>query len=294
MASSPLTNTPTDVMFEIFDLLTIANLCNFRQTCRWAKDQSSKPFATRGYKEISTCDCSDSTYDLANTLKGNKDLASSVKTFGVQSQCQSCQTRAHGYDSLSGQPCKQDGTWAMSDILSALPNLETLVLHTMSTQSFARHFQGAHARKPGTPSYATGSGEWHLATVSLHFCSFTSEELKAIARLADAEVTHFNFNRVVCIDGKWSEVLCSIRDAAKDGSSLNLSAPMVETVGAGRAPSSFALMPKNRAKFFKAMRGEHGIEAVTVQEWLASMKGKRAIKLGVDMITQYVTSGAWH
>ncbi|KAK3653246.1 hypothetical protein LTR56_004782 [Elasticomyces elasticus] len=84
MAVSPLLQTPTEVMFEIFDLLTIPDISNFRQTCRWAKNQSFKPFATRGYSNLYVCECDDSASLLANLVEDNKDLAAYVKSLTVR------------------------------------------------------------------------------------------------------------------------------------------------------------------------------------------------------------------
>ncbi|KAK5715702.1 hypothetical protein LTR17_016690 [Elasticomyces elasticus] len=149
MASPPLTNTPTDIMFDIFDLLTVTDLCNFRLVCRWGKKQSFKSFASRGYKDLYVSNCSNSVCDLVDILGHNEDLAAYVKTFTVK-QCQFCINQERGSRNDSYQACKPD-----------------------------------------------------------------------------------------------------------------------------------------------ARRGEHGIEVVAVQKGVASMKGKQAIKLGVEVITQYVIGGIW-
>ncbi|KAK5745170.1 hypothetical protein LTR17_001622 [Elasticomyces elasticus] len=296
MASSPLTNTPTDIMFDIFDLLTVTDLCNFRLVCRWGKNQAFKSFASRGYKDLQAYNCRDSACDLANILSRNKELATFVKTFTVH-QCQFCINQDRGCRNDSNQPCEQDGAWTMSDIISALPNLNKIVLGRMANKSLARHLHRGDARDVEVPSHTAGGAEApihpafgtslpHLATVSLLTCFFTTVELKTILCLAGAPITHFDLTAVDCTDGNWLGVLSFILDIAGDSSSLWLVDPKAGVY-------YFELMPENGAKFFKALRGEHGIEAVTVQKGVASMKGKQAIKLGVAVITQYVTDGLW-
>ncbi|KAK4891770.1 hypothetical protein LTR27_009622 [Elasticomyces elasticus] len=285
MAVPPLEKTPTDIMFDIFDLLTVTNLCNFSLACRWARKQAFNSFAGRGYKNLKVYNCSNSVCGLVDIVGHNKELAAFVKTFTVR-QCELCI-----YRDWDNNLCNQDAAWTISGVISALPNLNKLALPTMTSKSLARHLHREHTRNPASGAEgpihpALGTGLPHLATVSLNACAFTSAELKAIVCLPGASTTHFEFHRVACTDGNWLDVLSLVRDSAHDRSSLKL-------VDLKAGKGCFILMPENGANFYKALRGEHGIEVVAIQKCVASMKGKQAIKLGVEIITQYVTDGLW-
>ncbi|KAK3653247.1 hypothetical protein LTR56_004783 [Elasticomyces elasticus] len=294
MAVPPLEKTPTDIMFDVFDLLTVTDLCNFSLVCRWARKQAFNSFAARGYKNLKVYSCSNSVCGLVDILSHNKELAAFVKTFTVR-QCQFCIYQECGW--YSGQPCEQDAAWTISGVISAFSNLNKLALGGMTSKHLARHLHREHARDPEVPSRTAGSAEGpiltaagttlpNLATVSLNACAFTSAELKAIVCLPGASTTHFEFDRVTCTDGNWLDVLSFTRDIVRDGSTLRIVEPKAGV-------DYFRLMPEKSAKFFKALRGEHGIEVVTVQEDVASMKGKQAIELGVEVITQYFTGRLW-
>ncbi|KAK5745172.1 hypothetical protein LTR17_001624 [Elasticomyces elasticus] len=273
MAAPPLTTTPTDVMFDIFDLLPMTDLCNFRQTCKWAQHQSFKTFAIRGYKHMVLPDINECVCRFARAMENNSDLAASIKTLSVWGKPQI----KHGFskmrsvgedDFLSRQTLQSHGEWTVSGVIATLPCLESLKLSGLTRQSFAWHFSRQHV--PGslnhgsdadTLEYTTTGTNWpRLSFLSLRFTNLTSQELTAIYQLVGAEVTNVHLSSIVAVDGKWLEFLHKVPVPFPALKTLRLQILLDGTRSSTKDDAKLFTFQDYGVRLHKALRGANGIE----------------------------------
>ncbi|KAK3626549.1 hypothetical protein LTR56_019719 [Elasticomyces elasticus] len=298
MAASPLLQTPTDVMFEIFDLLTIFDICNFRQTCRWARDQSFKSFATRDYKNLHVCECDDSASTLAKLIEGNKDLAVCVKSLTVRCGHHFCKRRTPRTPVYT-LPYQKRINWTVSGIMAGLQGIERVELRGLTEGSVPHHFHCHDVDNVTKLSHVpNGNVEANtttifcrqpkLATVTLRSSSLGRAEILEIFQLAGGGVTSIHMAWVTCTDGQWVNILRTIQAAGLDKLQLQglSDGTRRDCEGHGSGPAVLTFQDAG-VKLHQAVRGAKGIETLTVQQNEASMQGKQAVKIGLEAILRH-------
>ncbi|KAK4891772.1 hypothetical protein LTR27_009624 [Elasticomyces elasticus] len=287
MAASPLLQTPTDVMFGIFDLLSVTDLCNFRQTCHWASDQSFKAFATRGYRKLSICDCNDSVGMLESVVKGNKDLAAFVRNFTVRLNTACCKHWIPGTQVFL-VPCQGDPKWTATGIISGLPNLENLELFGFGCGSFARHFSG-HSGNATTKisqvaedeelykGTSTGPARPSLGSVSVNTSYGESAEIGAFVQLAVAGTTKLHMGGVTCKDGQWVDILRKIQPL--DRRDYIYLVCMTALAGISRVRILYSNSKMDLPIITKRSESTE-----------ATMQGQKAVKIGLETIIKYAAA----
>ncbi|KAK3633400.1 hypothetical protein LTR56_015814 [Elasticomyces elasticus] len=291
--ASPLVNTPTDIMFLVFDLLTVADLCSFRLICHWTQDQSHKCFASRAYKRIRIHNKEDNALlRLARVLYENTSLASMVHTLSIQWK-----------ESVPQSPFVGANTpkWMTTPMLASVPQLKKLELNGMCSLKvmFGPRFCLQNAPDDDEESVdivAPMPVRPMLETLSFATAYISHRNLKAIIRLVSPILTDLRLQDVECYEGGWIDTLRDIQDATTNLTSLRLSGLREDIArrtwyNHDQDPSAgwetlFTCQAEGDS-FSKAIEGQDGVETLSLRERTASMIGPEAIKLGLDMIAEY-------
>ncbi|KAK5709715.1 hypothetical protein LTR17_019535 [Elasticomyces elasticus] len=295
MAASLLTNTPTDIMYMIFDRLPLSDLCRLRLACQWAEQQSLKYFALRAYKHINIYDHGGSLLRLARVLWENKALASSVETLQVR------------WHSIKGRPKTEvwfprhryfaDQPWKSSAVLASVPGLKKLELYGMTDSPvlFGPYFDFRYSS-----AVKDVPGFWpRLDTLSIKSAYLPQPDLAAMLRILGPTLTTLHLEDVECYRGRWVDTLRAAQRAAIGLKSLRLVAlwddiwrrvkdSSVEYEGSPAEWETLFTFRVEGAKLLTTFRGPNGIETLSLQRFDASMVGAKAIELGLDMIEEHV------
>ncbi|KAK5688841.1 hypothetical protein LTS10_000819 [Elasticomyces elasticus] len=299
MASSPLVKTPTDVMFLVFDLLAVTDLCSFRLVCHWAQDQSHKCFASRAYRRIRIHNKEDNALlRLARVLYENTSLASMVHTLRIQWYVQVTRKESVPQSPFIGANTPK---WMTTPMLASVPQLKKLELNGMCSLKvlFGPRFSLQNAADVAEQSVdiVAPMPVWPmLETLSFATAYISHRNLKAIIRLVSPVLTDLQLQDVECYEGGWIDTLRDIQDATTNLTSLRLCGLREDIArriwySHDQDPSAgwetlFTCQAEGVA-FSKAVEGQNGVETLSLQERTASMVGPEAIKLGLDMIAEY-------
>ncbi|KAK5715704.1 hypothetical protein LTR17_016692 [Elasticomyces elasticus] len=258
MAVSPLTETPTDVMYMIFDMLSSKDLRRFRLVCRWANDQSLGPFAKRGYSNVHYRKNQEEEYEFLNVFENN--------------------------DSIAAAP---EGTWKLMEVIPKLSGLTKLAMNDISNPSLEWHLSRqndlVHQRslhRTAQPIHIVNSAcRSQLTSLSLKRVRLTQQDLDTLFELAGVLLTQLDLNQITLVNGSWIGFLCTIQAKAPNMTSLALQ-DLRESCG---ALDAFKFQDFD-VTYHKAFRGQHGIEAIALRSEGVGMKGAKAVELGMDMI----------
>ncbi|KAK5715701.1 hypothetical protein LTR17_016689 [Elasticomyces elasticus] len=290
----PLLKTCTDVMFMISDLLPMADLCNFRQSCQYVKVQVSHRFTTRAYKHVRMCDRHSSVRSIGNIMQGNKELAKYPRALTV----------VHATINPACSCCtKESAGWTLSDVLSKLPNLEKLELHSITSGTIACHFVRQHVLG-GVLCWRHASPQHQLVyirpnlpqltTLSIRSAKLTSRDLRAFVIFAGARLVNLSMNQIDSTNGNWVHVMQEILHTSTGLEKLQLRT-LREFTGSERfgfRSITFHDCKDISDKFSKAFRGLKGIEVAVLGFSEANMKGAQGIRWGLERIVEHLAGRA--
>ncbi|KAK5715447.1 hypothetical protein LTR15_010091 [Elasticomyces elasticus] len=265
MAASPLTKTPTDVMYMIFDMLLSRDLRRFRLVCRWANDQSLGPFAKRGYTDVRYRENQGDEYEFLKVFE-NDGIAAALPT-----------TAYLGDSHLRKQPTQPEGTWKLLEVIPKLSGLTKLAMNDISNPSLESHQRSLHRTVQPNP-FVNSACRSQLTSLSLKRVRLTQQDLDNLFQLAGVLLTQFDLNQITLIDGSWIDFLCTIQAKAPNMTSLALQDLRV-SVG---ALDAFKFQDFD-VTYHKAFIGENGIEAIALRSEGVGMKGSKAVELGMEM-----------
>ncbi|KAK5688842.1 hypothetical protein LTS10_000820 [Elasticomyces elasticus] len=293
MASSPLTTTPTDIMYMIFDLLPTTDLRDFRSVCRWAREQSNEPFASRTYREIRISSIMKGKWPITpvqradRVLRNNTALAAAVRTLSIEwgqsdyrSGFRKTDFRLVAYSILE-----------VPDIFSTLSRLTKLELHKFTSFTVARRFwlQLHSSADSGSPIPDALGASWpQVESLSITNAYLTSKELVALVQCAGPGLTELQLDEVHLFDGTWPDTLRAIH-------STKTSMGMLELQDLWEQPkersatllSCFEFQSYDEARLNKSCGAG---ATLSLQHHKASMIGAESIKLGLDMFEEHAAA----
>ncbi|KAK3626550.1 hypothetical protein LTR56_019720 [Elasticomyces elasticus] len=277
MAASPLTKTPTDVMYMIFDMLLSRDLRRFRLVCRWANDQSLGPFAKRGYTDVHYRENQGDEYEFLKVFENNGGIAAAVRTLTARPKAPS-----YGLDfgdsGLRKQPNQPEGTWKLMEVISKLSGLTKLAMNDISNPSLECHQRSVHRMAQPIPVVNTACRS-QLTSLSLKRVRLTQQDLDTLFQLADVLLTQLDLNQITLVDGSWIDFLCTIQAKAPNMNNLTLQ-DLRESSG---VLDAFKFQDFD-VTYHKAFRGGDGIEAIALRSEGVGMKGPKVVELGMEMI----------
>ncbi|KAK4891773.1 hypothetical protein LTR27_009625 [Elasticomyces elasticus] len=297
MAVSPLTKTPTDVMYMVFDKLPIEDLSAFRLVCRWANDQSFRSFAKRGYRSVTIRD--DHKFDdkFLKVVENNDVLRSAERTLIIRGKFTDYGVLCRDHYLVRKQPTQPEGEWKLMEVvasLSGLPSLSSLAIWGTYNPSLEWHLFRQYHSELEASSHRTAQpvpslknpGLPHLTALSLHKVWLTRQDFGAIFQLAGDALTHLAMHELTLVDGSWIAMLRSKRHMTANMTKMSL----VNLYASDYINSDvkLATFRDSDVKFHKAIRGQHGIEAVSIQREGVNMMGAQAVRIGMDMILKHI------
>ncbi|KAK3625206.1 hypothetical protein LTR56_020562 [Elasticomyces elasticus] len=300
MASSSLVKTPTDVMFLVFDLLAVTDLCSFRLVCHWAQDQSHKCFGSRAYRRIRVHDKDNNALlRLARVLYENKSLASMVHTLRIQWRFHMTWKESIPQTPFIGAVTPK---WMITPMLASVPHLKKLDLDGMCSLQvlFGPRFSLQHAGdvdKESIDTVASMPGWPTLETLSFVTAYVSHRNLKAIIRLLSPTLNDLYLEDVECFEGAWIDTLRGIQDSATTLRSLRVRDLWEDIRQRDRyshnrdTSAGWEIMFTCQADgvaFSRVIEGQNGEESLSLEKRNASMAGSEAIKLGFNMIAEHV------
>ncbi|KAK4951424.1 hypothetical protein LTR10_010398 [Elasticomyces elasticus] len=285
MAASPLTKTPTDVMYMIFDMLLSRDLRRFRLVCRWANDQSLGPFAKRGYTDVHYRENEGDEYEFLKVFE-NDGIAAAVRTMTARPKAPNYGLSL-GDSHLRKQPTQPEGTWKLLEVISKLSGLTKLAIHDISNPSLKSHLSRqkdlVHRRswhRTAQPIPIVNSAcRSRLTSLSLKRVRLTQQDLDTLFQLAGVLLTQLELNQITLVDGSWIDFLCTIQAKAPNMTSLALQ----DLRESGGILDAFKFQGFD-VTYHKAFRGENGIETIALRSEGVGMKGPKAVELGLEMI----------
>ncbi|KAK5688887.1 hypothetical protein LTS10_000866 [Elasticomyces elasticus] len=288
MAASPLTKTPTDVMYMIFDMLLSKDLRRFRLVCRWANDQSLGPFAKRGYTDVHYRENQGDEYELLKVFENNDGIAAAVRTLTARPKAPNYGL-SFGDSHLRKQPTQPEGTWKLLEVIPKLSGLTKLAMNDISNPSLESHLSRqndlVHQRslhRTAQPIPIVNSAcRSQLTSLSLKRVRLTQQDLDNLFQLAGVLLTQLDLNQITLVDGSWIDFLCTIQAKAPSMTSLALQ-DLRESCG---SLDAFKFQDFD-ITYHKAFRGGDGIEAIALRSKGVGMKGAKAVELGMDMILE--------
>ncbi|KAK5718964.1 hypothetical protein LTR17_015471 [Elasticomyces elasticus] len=295
MAFSPLTTTPTDIMYMIFDLLPQADLRDFRSVCRWAREQSNDRFASQMYRtiHISNIKGTGPTTPIqraARVFQGNTALAAAVRILCIR-------LSPSVYGSGLASTDFRDVSYSILEvpgIFATLSGLKKLELHNLTSFAAASRFRVQSIPSAGTESLMSGAlgTSWpRLESLSIKTAFLMSQELVAIVHSAGPGLTELRLDCVHTFDRTWPDTLRAILSTAASLDKLELRDLLDQTKEKFVTLSSFfQFRDIIEAVFNKSFRGGNGGATLSLQSREASMVGAEAIKLGLDMIEKHAAA----
>ncbi|KAK5745173.1 hypothetical protein LTR17_001625 [Elasticomyces elasticus] len=286
MAASPLTETPTDVMYMIFEMLLSKDLRRFRLVCRWANDQSLGPFAKRGYSNVHYRENQEEEHEFLKVFENNDGIAAAVRTLTARPKAPNYGL-SFGDSSLRRQPNQPEGTWKLMEVIPKLSGLTKLAMNDISNPSPGLHLsqqndlvhqRSLHRTAQPIPILDSACRS-QLTSLSLKRVRLTQQDLDNLFQLAGVLLTQLDLNQITLVDGSWIHFLCTIQAKAPNMTSLALQ-DLRESCG---ALDAFKFQDFD-VTYHKAFRGQHGIEAIALRSEGVGMKGAKAVELGMDMI----------
>ncbi|KAK3653244.1 hypothetical protein LTR56_004780 [Elasticomyces elasticus] len=286
MAASPLTKTPTDVMYMIFDMLLSKDLRRFRLVCRWANDQSLGPFAKRGYTNVHYRENQGDEYEFLKVFENNDGIAAAVRTVTARPKAPNYGL-SFGDSHQRKQPNQPEGTWKLMEIIPKLSGLTKLAMNDISNPSLESHLsrqndlvhqRSLHRAAQPIPILDSACRS-QLTSLSLKRVRLTQQDLDNLFQLAGVLLTQLDLNQITLVDGSWIHFLCTIQAKAPNMTSLALQ-DLRESCG---ALDAFKFQDFD-VTYHKAFRGQHGIEAIALRSEGVGMKGAKAVELGMDLI----------
>ncbi|KAK3625209.1 hypothetical protein LTR56_020565 [Elasticomyces elasticus] len=298
MAASLLTNTPTDIMYMIFDRLPLSSLCEFRLVCKWTQEQSLKCFALRVYKHNDVHDKDGSLLRLARVFWENRALASVVRTLKVRWQFYG---RGHKPPKMWFPRRPYFGHsrawWKHTAMLASVPGLERLELDGMTDSPvlFGEHLDPDYLP---SPKYDLPNFWPRIKVLSFKNVYLSHRNFEAMLCALSPALTELHLERVGCYRGRWVETLRAIQEAAINLKSLRLidvrddiwrrvKESGVDHEGSPAEWERLFTFRFEGAKLFTTFHGPAGIETLSLQRYDAQMVGAHAIKLGLNMIAEH-------
>ncbi|KAK5718965.1 hypothetical protein LTR17_015472 [Elasticomyces elasticus] len=294
MAASPLTNTPTDIMYMIFDLLPVHHdLCNFRLVCRWAQQQSHECFASRAYRYIHISIEKGSMLAVQRAervFRENTAFAAYVRTLSIE-------WSPNTFNPYTQKPCFEDVNY-FTDHPSVVPTffqLKKLELHGLTSLYFNDNVRlhSASSVDIGSPSFDALGADWpRLEALSIKHTYLTSEQLVAIVRRAGPALTELHLEEVHTFDGYWIDTIRALYSFATRLENLKLRNLHREPKNWKRCDQAhhFTFRDWEVDPVDKSWEGIDQRVTLAIRRREATMQGAEAVKLGIDMIEDYAAT----
>ncbi|KAK3625207.1 hypothetical protein LTR56_020563 [Elasticomyces elasticus] len=291
MASSPLINTPTDVMYMIFDLLEVWwDLHRFRLVCRWAQEESHEYFATHAYRRIrisSDWGSMAPTQRAEKAFRGNSALAARVRTLSVHWNPHPFDTHwfttkeYYSYDSV---------TTNHSSVVSSLSKLKRLELGGMTSLYLERFFQlQSNSSDCESLNFNALGADWpRLEALKIKDAYLTYEELMAVIRRAGPTLTSLHLQDINLSDGQWHVTLRAIQSMVGSLETMTLKKLYDRKHWyRGQPACSFTCRDEDIPTLQKPGRDDSGAVGLSMMRYEASMIGEDAIRAGLDIMSKH-------
>ncbi|KAK4889946.1 hypothetical protein LTR27_011276 [Elasticomyces elasticus] len=300
--ASHITELPTDAVSIIMGFLDTQGLRNFRQVNRWAENEAFHTFALRGYNEVKVRGYRDAIARLTKVVQDSPRLATSIKSLRVVFNSTDRLELRHAIQAERKWPPLakiHQKELTVSSLMAALPKLGKLTLEGMDSDSFAWHWKGtsraiavskapqeavskANVLEQETPT----EPKLAISVLNLTCCHLTTADMKCLLSMFGTTVTGMCLYDVGLKNFGWRQTLGTIMNDL-----LHLEDVEITTVA--RPTTSFQSLNIwwDQERFVKAIRGEQGIAMVQLQDHHARMKGKEAVKLGLETIFEHMYGG---
>ncbi|KAK5743465.1 hypothetical protein LTR17_002640 [Elasticomyces elasticus] len=293
---------PTDAVSVIMGFLDMQGLRNFRQVNRWAENESFHTFALRGYNEVEVRGYRDAISRLNTVVQASPRLATSIKSLSVvfgstdRVELQQALLAERKWPPLAKIHQKEP---TVSSLMAALPNSKKLTLEKMDSNSFAWHWKGtsqatavpkaaqeaiskANLLKQETPD----AHKLTISVLNLTGCFLTTADMECLLSMFGTTVTGLCLHDVGLKRFGWKKTLNTIMNDL-----MHLEDLEITTVARPRTDFPSLNIWWEKERFVKAIRGERGIAVVLGQDHHVRMKGKEAVKLGLETIFEHMYGG---
>ncbi|KAK5724208.1 hypothetical protein LTR17_013494 [Elasticomyces elasticus] len=292
-----ITDLPTDAVSVIMGFLDMQGLRNFRQVSRWAENEAFHTFALRAYNEVKVRGYRNAIARLAKVVDDSPRLATSIKSLSVvfestdRVELQQAVKAGRAWPPLARLHQKEP---TVSTLMAGLSRLNKLSLEGMDSDSFAWHWKGtmpeapqeavskANAVKQETPNTTKPA----ISVLSLTRCSLTPADMKCLLNMVSTTVTGMCLHDLGLIRPGWKKILSIIMNEL-----LHLEDLEINTVAGPMVDFPSLKIWWRREMFVNATRGVQGITVAPLQYHNARMKGKEAVKLGLDTIFKHMYGG---
>ncbi|KAK5689519.1 hypothetical protein LTR97_012859 [Elasticomyces elasticus] len=300
--ASQISDLPTDAVSVIMGFLDMQGLRNFRRVNRWAENEAFHTFAFRGYNEVKVRGYRDAIARLTKVVNDSPRFATSIKSLRIvfestdRVELQQALRAERKWPPLSKIHQKEP---TVSSLMAALPILKKLILEKMDSNSFAWHWKDtsqatvvpkaaqeviskANLLKQETPS----APKLAISVLNLRGCFLTTVDMECLLSMFGTTVSGMCLHDVGLKRFGWKQTLNTIMNDLvhlEDLEITTVARPMNDF------PSLNIWWEKER--FVKAIRGERGIAVVPGQDHHIRMKGKDAVKLGLETIVDHMYGG---